>query len=136
MLVLYLFQLFTKLLLLCQIQVMEDNSSAARANPTVMGGRSRARVGGGGRQAVGKNQQQQQRQNIDDLSGISSVVVTTSDGMQHHQHDLNDENVVAVSGIPGNDYFLHLCLTLLMLFIEFGRFLYDCIEQEDLLFSV
>ena len=83
---------------------MEDNSSAARANPTVMGGRSRARVGGGGRQAVGKNQQ---RQNIDDLSGISSVVVTTSDGMQHHQHDLNDENVVAVSGIPGNDYFSH-----------------------------
>lgn len=95
------FRLFTTTLLLFQIQVMEDNSSAARANPTVMGGRSRARVGAGGRQIVGKNQQQQQRQTIEDLSGISSVVVTT-DGMQHHQHDLSDENVVAVSGIPGN----------------------------------
>jgi hypothetical protein len=37
-----------------------------------------------------------------DLSGMTSVVVTTQD-IQHHE--LTDENAVAVSGIPGK-YFL------------------------------
>jgi len=106
---------------------MEDNSSAARANPTVMGGRSRARVGGGGRQAVGKNQQQ--RQNMDDLSGISSVVVTTSDGMQHHQHDLTDENVVAVSGIPG-DYFFTVFLAKCISLISRLQLLLKLLEKK------
>jgi hypothetical protein len=70
-------------------QLVEEG--AARSNPEVLVKQRR------GRQNIRNSQQ-----NInDDLSGMTSVVVTTSD-VQHH--DLNDENVVAVSGIPGNKY--------------------------------
>jgi len=54
------------------------------------------------KQRRGRQNIRNSQQNInDDLSGMTSVVVTTSD-VQHH--DLNDENVVAVSGIPGNKH--------------------------------
>jgi hypothetical protein len=54
------------------------------------------------KQRRGRQNIRNSQQNInDDLSGMTSVVVTTSD-VQHH--DLSDENVVAVSGIPGNKY--------------------------------
>ncbi len=80
---------FNNVHVLIYYQLVEEG--AARSNPEVLVKQRR------GRQNVRNSQQ-----NInDDLSGMTSVVVTTSD-VQHH--DLNDENVVAVSGIPGNKY--------------------------------
>ena len=69
---------------------MEEVATLSNAQHTIVSGTKPRR----GRQVVNRTR----RQNIDDMNGITSVVVTTSD-VQHHE--LNDENVVAVSGIPG-----------------------------------
>ena len=69
---------------------MEEVATMSNAQHTIVSATKPRR----GRQVVNRNR----RQNIDDMNGMTSVVVTTSD-VQHHE--LNDENVVAVSGIPG-----------------------------------
>ena len=67
---------------------MEEVPTLSHTQHSIVGGTKPRR----GRQAGSRNRPTQL-----DMNGMTSVVVTTSD-VQHH----DDENVVAVSGIPGN----------------------------------